>query len=97
MFVIIVLLPEPGTTQTAGVSGFIYVGASGQWKTSCKRANCSLRSDSSELLAVVLEDFFNGKFEQPRHLKGQWQAWVVLLGFNGVNGLAGNTQFLGQI
>jgi hypothetical protein len=35
----------------------------------------------------MLENCFDGKFEQPRHLESQRQARVILLGLDGIDGL----------
>jgi hypothetical protein len=47
--------------------------------------------------AVMLEDFFDGEFEQPRHFESQWQARIIFLRLDGVDGLPRNTEFVRQV
>ena len=46
---------------------------------------------------VHFKDFLDGSFEQACHLEGQRQAGIILLRFNGIDGLARDAEFVGQI
>src|SRR5260370_1743160 len=47
--------------------------------------------------SMVFEYFFDLQPEQPRNLEGQRQAWIVLLGLNGIDRLPGNLQLLSHL
>jgi hypothetical protein len=45
----------------------------------------------------AFEDFLHWKFEELPYFQGQWQARIVFLGFDGVDGLAGYLESFGKI
>jgi len=49
------------------------------------------------LLMVGFENVLDWKFEQPSHLERQRQARIIFFRFDGVDGLARNFKFRGQI
>lgn len=55
-------------------------------------------SDSARATSVSwFEDIFDGKVEKTGDLKSEGKAGVVFLGFDGVDGLAGYAEFVGEV
>src|SRR5579859_3321323 len=55
------------------------------------------RSDSDWSLHLFDEDSFDGRLEEAGQAEGQRQAWVESAGFDGVDALAREFEFFGQV
>lgn len=51
----------------------------------------------SSCVRVVFENFFNGFLKEPSDFEGEWQAGIKLAGFDGIDGLSGDGELLGEV